>query len=180
MAARQNTLKDLLTTGKNIEYAPQDTPPHSDVSLSPEHSLPSSPEYSTQIKDDSDEESMGITKGLLDHTRITLCMFMFAVIAFNPFGIVLNQIAPPSDGDVGYRRNILSRMLYKFYLVMLFYRWPFSWFRTVRNFRFILNAVVHKLAHSWVLSSKNVCVRWPSYIEHFKGIPEILETQGTS
>lgn len=109
MAARQNTLKDLLTTGKNLGYAPQDTPPHSDISsLSPDHSLPSSPEYSTCIKDESDEETVGITKGLLDQTRITMFMFMLAVISFNPFGIVLKQFAG-SDREVsGVGRNILS------------------------------------------------------------------------
>jgi sterol regulatory element-binding transcription factor 1 len=114
MAARQNTLKDLLTTGKNVEYVLQDTPPASEESLSPARSLPSSPEYSTQIKDESDEESMGMTKGLLDHTRLTICMFMLAVISFNPFGIVLNQFSSSSNlDDTRATRNILSTNLYQ-------------------------------------------------------------------
>jgi sterol regulatory element-binding transcription factor 1 len=114
MAARQNTLKDLLTTGKNVEYVLQDTPPASEESLSPARSLPSSPEYSTQIKDESDEESMGMTKGLLDHTRLTICMFMLAVISFNPFGIVLNQFSSSSDlDDTRATRNILSSALFR-------------------------------------------------------------------
>ncbi|EFA01599.1 sterol regulatory element-binding protein 1 [Tribolium castaneum] len=109
MAARQNTLKDLLTTGKNMEYPPQDTPPHSDISSSsPDHSLPSSPECSTFIKDESDEETVGISKGLLDQTRITMFMFMLAVISFNPFGIVLKQFASSDQEVSSVGRNILS------------------------------------------------------------------------
>lgn len=100
MAARKHTLKDLLVTGtadieeiRNSEYMMDDTPPNSDVSSSsPEHSLPSSPEYQGQIKDDSDEESMGVSKGMLDHSRMALCMFMIAVISFNPFGLVFSKV----------------------------------------------------------------------------------------
>lgn len=90
MAARQNTLKDLLTTGTNLKYSPEDTPPHSDHSLSPEHSLPPSPEYSANIKDEMEEETMTLTRGMLDSSRLTLCMFMFVMVVVNPFGYILN------------------------------------------------------------------------------------------
>lgn len=32
--------------------------------------------------------------GLTDHTRLTLCMFMFAILSFNPFGIIFNKFSP--------------------------------------------------------------------------------------
>lgn len=105
MAARKNTLKDLLQTGGVVredthvaDFNIDDTPPPSDVSsLSPTHSLPSSPEYQTHIKDESDDEPMNITRGMLDHSRIALCMFMLMVVSLNPFGFVLNKFG--SDGQ---------------------------------------------------------------------------------
>ncbi|KAJ8931037.1 hypothetical protein NQ314_016065 [Rhamnusium bicolor] len=105
MAARQNTLKDLLTTGNNLKYGPEDTPPHSDHSLSPEHSLPPSPEYCANVKDESDDETISITKGMLDSSRLTLCMFMLVMVSFNPFRLVLNKSAAgdASENDYGGR-----------------------------------------------------------------------------
>ncbi|KAL3265788.1 hypothetical protein HHI36_009986 [Cryptolaemus montrouzieri] len=94
MKAKENSLKDLLLSGKDTSmfYQPEDTPPHSDVStLSPEHSIPSSPEYSTFIKDEDD--SMELSTGMLDQTKLTLCMFMLILLAFNPFGIAVNHFS---------------------------------------------------------------------------------------
>lgn len=31
--------------------------------------------------------------GLTDHTRLTLCMFMFVILSFNPFGILFNKLS---------------------------------------------------------------------------------------
>lgn len=118
MAARKNTLKDLLSTG-NItmddshvpDFHTDDTPPPSDVSsMSPVHSLPSSPEYTTQIKEESDDEHMGMSRGMLDHSRIALCMFMFAFISINPFGIILNKFGGTGgEFSTNYEgRNILN------------------------------------------------------------------------
>lgn len=107
--AQKNTLKDLLTTGDHV-YRPEDTPPHSDHSLSPTHSFPSSPEYSTLLKDDSDEEMLPathVTKGMLDSSRLTLCMFMLIMITFNPFGIVLKKYGGVQDSDKYLARGIL-------------------------------------------------------------------------
>lgn len=103
MSAKQNTLKNLLTN--NIKYAPEDTPPHSDVSS--DHSLPSSPEYSTNIRDESDDEVVPISRGMLDQSRLTLCMFMLAMVAFNPFGFALNKIST-ADSSVPGGRTILA------------------------------------------------------------------------
>lgn len=114
MAARKNTLKDLLSVGTTgydesqmMDYRLDDTPPVSDVSVSsPEHSLPSSPDFKDA---ESDDESLGITKGMLDHTRMALCMFMLAVITFNPFGLALNKL----DGtEKGYSDKFEGRTLF--------------------------------------------------------------------
>lgn len=120
MAARKQTLKDLLAAGNtNIDDMAQEcvgdiTPPHSDVSsLSPPHSdnsLPPSPDvYSASMKEESDDETIGISRGMLDHSRMALCMFMFVVLAFNPFGIALNNFSGGSmDFTSGIRRTTLS------------------------------------------------------------------------
>lgn len=115
MAARKNTLKDLLQTGTTIadetfvaEYTNDDTPPPSDVSsLSPTHSIPSSPEYQNSMKEEIEEEPMNITRGMLDHSRIALCMFMFMIVSINPFGFILNKVGG-DEGLSSKNRRILS------------------------------------------------------------------------
>nr|CAI5856348.1 unnamed protein product [Callosobruchus analis] len=74
MAARQNTLKDLLTTG-DAKYRPEDTPPPSDISLSPDHSLPSSPEFSN-VKDENSAPSMSLTSSVM------LWLFNLLILGF--------------------------------------------------------------------------------------------------
>lgn len=108
--SQKNTLKDLLTTGDNI-YCPADTPPHSDHSLSPAHSLPSSPEYSTFLKDESDEEmlpSSDVTRGMLDGSRLTLCMFIMVIMVVNPFGIAMKKFGGVQDSHRHFARGILN------------------------------------------------------------------------
>lgn len=103
MAATKNTLKSLLTN--NVKYAPDDTPPHSDISS--ENSLPSSPEYSTNVKDESDDE-VPLTKGMLDQSRLTLCMFMIAMVAFNPVGFILSKLPVGDSSSIPGSRTILA------------------------------------------------------------------------
>ncbi|XP_066150258.1 sterol regulatory element-binding protein 1 isoform X1 [Euwallacea fornicatus] len=104
MAASRNTLKNLLTN--QVKYGPEDTPPHSDISS--EHSSPSSPEYHANIKDESDDEIVPISRGMLDNSRLTLCMFMFAMVAFNPFGFALSKISIPDSSSAPGGRTILG------------------------------------------------------------------------
>ena len=33
----------------------------------------------------------GLSAGLLDRTRLVLCVFMFSILAFNPFGFLINK-----------------------------------------------------------------------------------------
>ncbi|KAK6626223.1 hypothetical protein RUM43_006530 [Polyplax serrata] len=102
MAARKQSLKDLLVPSDEMILSDINgdiTPPHSNVgSLSPksEMSTPSSP-YDYQFSLVKDEEEMMNGGGLTDHTRLTLCMVMFTVLSFNPFGILFNKF---SSGDM--------------------------------------------------------------------------------
>lgn len=94
------------------------TPPRSDESnpsLSPAHSdisSPSSP-YESSNGSVKDEEVVQSVRGMGSHSRLTLCMFMFAVLAINPFKSFLNNgpfggEARDDDDLSGVRRNILS------------------------------------------------------------------------
>lgn len=114
MAAQKQTLKDLLVSENAVsseeifiqECAGEITPPNSDVSspsLSPPHSdssLPGSPDntFSTEIKEEMDEPMLSVSRGMLDHSRMALCMFMLTILTFNPFGIVLHKYTD-SSGD---------------------------------------------------------------------------------
>ncbi|XP_025988854.2 sterol regulatory element-binding protein 2 isoform X2 [Solenopsis invicta] len=76
------------------------TPPRSDSSepsLSP-GPAPLSPPSPSSVKDDSDvmhslhPMSTSSNGGMRDHTRLTLCGFMLLFLAFNPLGILVNNI----------------------------------------------------------------------------------------
>ncbi|XP_022906755.2 sterol regulatory element-binding protein 1 [Onthophagus taurus] len=113
MAARKNTLKDLLSPTKIEEippdYFPDCTPPPSDVSnLSPVHSIPSSPEYQSQVKEERDED-MSPKGGMLDHSKFILCMFMFVVVAFNPFGVAFNKLGQFEELGFDGKRKLLFK-----------------------------------------------------------------------
>jgi hypothetical protein len=46
-------------------------------------------------EEDDDVIGVGIARGMLDHSRMALCLFMLAVVTFNPFGVVLKRHADP-------------------------------------------------------------------------------------
>jgi len=46
-------------------------------------------------EEDDDAIGVGIARGMLDHSRMALCLFMLAVVTFNPFGVVLKRYADP-------------------------------------------------------------------------------------
>lgn len=39
------------------------------------------------------KESEGVFRGMLDHSRMALCVFMLSVVVVNPFGRILDQNA---------------------------------------------------------------------------------------
>ncbi|EEB11877.1 sterol regulatory element-binding protein, putative [Pediculus humanus corporis] len=98
MAARKQSLKELLVPNEEMilnDLNGDITPPHSNVgSLSPssERSTPSSP-YDFQFAMNRDGDEIMNGGGLTDHTRLTLCMFMFVILSFNPFGILFNKLS---------------------------------------------------------------------------------------
>lgn len=106
-SGKTGNLKELLThTGNNMDTGDLTPPRSSDESnpsLSPLHSdnsLPASP-YSS---DDN-----GSYSGMAAHSKLTLCMFMFAMLVINPFASLLQ------NGNNGYtedytpgRRSILE------------------------------------------------------------------------
>ncbi|XP_016955806.1 sterol regulatory element-binding protein 1 [Drosophila biarmipes] len=135
MARDGSKVKDLLQLGtrpgraskKRRQSATTDaglTPPRSDVSdpsLSPTHSdisLPPSPyggstgSCSSGISSNDDvlvvPSSM---RGMATHSRLGLCMFMFAILAVNPFKSILQRGQFGSNDDIGEtsgQRRILS------------------------------------------------------------------------
>lgn len=102
MTESKHGLKDLLTSQHSASVM---TPPRSDdsnPSLSPTHSdssMPSSPFCDSGIKDDSDDNSSDVTsiRGMSSHSRLTLCMFMFAIFIVNPFSRMLNGFSRSSE-----------------------------------------------------------------------------------
>lgn len=120
MTNRKHSLKDLLVANVQDDVAPI-TPPRSDESsnpsLSPSHasdnSMPPSPYGSMSppggMEDCSnDEEILTNVRGMSAHSRLTLCMFMLAVLVINPFGSFL---APPGDGDRESADPVTSRRI---------------------------------------------------------------------
>jgi sterol regulatory element-binding transcription factor 1 len=48
------------------------------------------------VKEEDDMISVNISRGMLDHSRMALCIFMLAVVTFNPFGVLLNKYVDSS------------------------------------------------------------------------------------
>ncbi|KAH9496042.1 Sterol regulatory element-binding protein 1 [Bulinus truncatus] len=90
------------------------TPPYSDPSSesnspnpSDEYSNPNSPSSDEIMSDDIMYTSQ---PGMLDRSRIFLCMFMFCVLIFNPFNYFFNSFAPAgSVSDHHNSRTLLSQ-----------------------------------------------------------------------
>ena len=94
-----------------------ESPAASSTSSSPPpYSLISDDEYSTDCNSGGGGGGMGIgingatAAGMLDRTRLSLCMFMLAILAFNPFGSLLNHATSswPGESPSPVGRSILA------------------------------------------------------------------------
>lgn len=124
MTNRKQSLKDLLVANVQDDMVPVSgpiTPPRSDESnpsLSPSHSdnsMPPSPfgtssTGSVGMEDSfNDDDLVTSVRGMSAHSRLTLCMFMLAVLVINPFGSFLSPGAGVDEElEPGTSRRILA------------------------------------------------------------------------
>ncbi|XP_064636473.1 sterol regulatory element-binding protein 1-like [Lineus longissimus] len=110
MAKQQNTcIEDLLTNDNKMDISvlADTTPPPSDGSSSPLYcpsesgSLPPSPPSSDEDMLTGETRSSFMTV-MPDRSRMVLCMFMFAILAFNPFSAIFgSRMNLGSSADYG-------------------------------------------------------------------------------
>lgn len=134
LACQKQTVTDLLTSNTecvspSIRISSGDiTPPRSleqvssagspaGSSLSASGSGSPPPPYSLMSDDEYVGEgnlspTSGLAQAMLDRSRLTLCMMMLAVLAFNPFGTLLSHAATSLQADgrptTGFGRAILA------------------------------------------------------------------------
>lgn len=76
---------------------------------------------------DSDQDSnsgLGLHRGMLDHSKLALCMFMLSVAAFNPMGALFSASDDSADYSTSQRgRTVLgveSKLLDHFIIIHFF------------------------------------------------------------
>ncbi|XP_023301558.2 sterol regulatory element-binding protein 1 [Lucilia cuprina] len=103
--------QSLMTPPRSDVSDPSLSPPHSDISLPPSPYDGSS--SSSSIKDGDLDILPKSMQGMAAHSRLALCMFMFAIIAINPFKNFLGGYDADrnyifDDEDLVGQRKILS------------------------------------------------------------------------
>uniref|UniRef100_A0A182KGJ6 BHLH domain-containing protein n=1 Tax=Anopheles christyi TaxID=43041 RepID=A0A182KGJ6_9DIPT len=123
LADQKHSLKDLLvgqqrlademvvgpiTPPRSDESNPSSSPAHSDSSL-PGSPFPGSGSLSSNGGDDLlDDEMMSGLGGMSSNARLTICMFMLAVLVVNPFGSLLSLTGSEQPEELGTTRRILA------------------------------------------------------------------------
>ncbi|XP_076446887.1 sterol regulatory element-binding protein 1-like [Babylonia areolata] len=112
IAIKKQNMEDLLKLSDNMDMTVMAlTPPSSDhdspMSSPPQsdNSAPSSPGFD-ELQDSMQEDanSVNVGQGMLDRSRLALCVFMLGILAFNPVNLLFAsqlQGAPHSGGHVG-------------------------------------------------------------------------------
>lgn len=91
MSVQRQNVSDIISCGEL-------TPPRSETSeppLSPTSGPPSPLSTKDEINPshNSNIPTVSMSQGIPDHTRVTLCVVLFAFLIFNPFGIVVNKMS---------------------------------------------------------------------------------------
>jgi len=138
-------IKDLLSVPPEMT-PPQSSPSLSPSTLSPPHSddngsPPCSPDsFTTQVRkldidlnvfltifvqmQDSDQDSnsgLGLQRGMLDHSKLALCMFMLSVAAFNPMGALFNGADETGDYSTSQKGRTVLGVESKLDVALLFH-----------------------------------------------------------
>lgn len=105
--------QSLMTPPRSDVSDPSLSPPHSDISLPPSPYDGSSSSSASSVKDDDLEILPKSMQGMAAHSRLALCMFMFAILAINPFknflgGSEYGNNYMFDDEDLVGQRKILS------------------------------------------------------------------------
>uniref|UniRef100_A0A182PKX7 BHLH domain-containing protein n=1 Tax=Anopheles epiroticus TaxID=199890 RepID=A0A182PKX7_9DIPT len=123
LADQKHSLKDLLvgqqhlademmvgpiTPPRSDESNPSSSPTHSDSSMAGSP-FPGSGPLSPSVGDDLlDDEMLSGLGGMSSNARLTICMFMLAVLVVNPFGSLLSLATSEPLEELGTTRRILA------------------------------------------------------------------------
>lgn len=103
-------LREMISGKLSIETC-MPSPAHSISQTA--SSMPGSPHSSDSCE--SDQKIVFIQRGLSPHSKFSLCIFMFALVALNNCGIILNERTANKfeygDETSASRRNILSTLI---------------------------------------------------------------------
>ncbi|XP_073835875.1 sterol regulatory element binding protein [Musca autumnalis] len=104
---------NLMTPPQSDDSDPSLSPSHSDSSMMPPSPYDGSSSSTASVKDGDIEMLPKAMQGMAAHSRLALCMFMFAVLAVNPFKNFLGNSAVGGeymfdDDDLVGQRKILS------------------------------------------------------------------------
>nr|KAG5698523.1 hypothetical protein BaRGS_023226 [Batillaria attramentaria] len=160
MAAKKQNLEEMLKsipvsdttdvsmialTPPRSDTSPMSSPPQSDSSA-PNSPLFDDMEDSVSMQEDTGAFSLG--QGMMDRSRIALCVFMFGILAFNPFNMLFASQLQAGDSGVHHGRTLLATD--EMTATPGWSEWLSSWLFP-KVFLWLLNAVVVGLVLAKVL-----------------------------